>query len=176
MERPGNGRGVTLLELIFGLFIMSVLLTVGIPVFDGLWDKERLRGAAVRLAAETRQARAEAELRGMPVTVNIRAGRAWCVGLSDNGACDCRVPSSCRVAGLERAVEGSEFRGVSVRGADMNTTFDPAREVARPAYAAWPVVLESAAGRRLGVRLTLLGNPDICSPAQSGENWAYDAC
>lgn len=176
MERPGKKQGVTLLELVFGLFIVSALLTVGIPLFDTTFDKERLRGAAQRLAAETRQARAVAELQGQPVTLTVKAGYAWCIGLSDDGACDCGESSSCRVDGVRHAVEGSEFRGVKVQGPGVDTTFDPASELPRQAFSDWPVVLESAGGRRLAVRLNLLGNPDICSPADAGEHWAYASC
>lgn len=176
MEMPGKERGVTLLELIFGLFITSVLLTVGVPMFDGLWDKERLRGAAVRLAAETRQAQAVAELQGKPVTITVRAGYAWCIGLSDSGVCDCGESASCLLGGAPHEVEGSVFRGTRVRGGDLATTFNPALELPRQSFEDWPVVLESAGGRRLAVRLNLLGNPAICSPPDSGENWAYGSC
>lgn len=176
MERPGSARGVTLLELMFGMFIVSVLLTVGIPLFDSLYDKERLRGAATRLAAETRQARAEAELHGRSVTVTVRSGPYWCIGLSDDGACDCHTQGSCRVNGLVREVAGERFRGVSIPGADVSTTFEPAQDLSWEAPEEWPILLESAAGRRIAVSLNRLGNADLCAPQNPGEHWSYEDC
>lgn len=169
-------QGVTLLELMFGLFIVSVLLTIAVPAFDSVYDKQRLKGAAVRLAAETRQAREEADLLGRPVTVSITAGPAWCIGLSDTGTCDCGEPASCQLDGSPRAVEGSRFSGVLVKGADLETTFVPAYSPGQPAYEDWPVVLESAGGRSLGVRISMLGNTDLCTPAGSEDDWTYDGC
>ncbi len=176
MEMPGTERGVTLLELIFGLFIVSVLLTIAVPAFDGVYDKHRLQGAAVRLAAETRQAREQADLLGQPVTVSIMAGPAWCIGLSDTGPCDCGESASCQLGGSPRFVEGSQFRGVSVKGAGLETTFEPAYSPGQPAYQDWPVVLESAGGRSLGVRISMLGNTDLCTPAGAEGDWTYDDC
>lgn len=177
MARPGKGQGMTLLELMFSIFVASVLLTIAVPSFDWLFEKERLRGAASRLAMETRQARAEAQVSGEPVTVTVVAGEAWCMGLSDAGACDCTAQGACRIQDIPKAVDGENFEGITVRGRDLATTFNPSyRNLPRPSRHEWPILLESDSGKRLGVHLTVLGDAYVCAPAGMEETWDYPEC
>lgn len=176
MARPGKGWGMTLLELMFSIFVASILLTIAVPSFDWLLEKERLRGAASRLAAETRHARAEAEFSGDPITVTVVAGENWCIGLSDAGACDCSAQGSCRIHGQSRQIAGVDFKGVAVRSGDLTTTFDPYHELPRPVLDQWPVLLESESGKRIGVRLTALGSAFLCAPSGTEETWDYTEC
>lgn len=167
---------MTLLELMFSIFVASILLTIAVPSYDWLFEKERLRGAASRLAAETRQARAEAQSRGDHITVTVVAGADWCIGLSDAGACDCTSQGSCRIDGVPHEVAGEDFKGVSVQGRDVATTFDPYRQLSRPFLQDWPIVLESDSGKEIGVRLTALGSAYVCAPAGMEDTWDFSEC
>lgn len=176
MTGPGKGQGMTLLELMFSIFVASMLLTIAVPSFDWLLEKERLRGAAARLAVATRQARAEAQYSGDPITVTVVAGADWCIGVSDSGACDCNAQGSCRIHGKPRKIAGVDFKGVTIRGGDLTTTFDPYHELPRPVLGQWPVLLESGSGKKLGVRLTALGSAYLCAPSGTEETWDYAEC
>lgn len=177
MAWPGMGQGVTLLELMFSIFVASILLTVAVPSFDWLMEKERLRGAASRLVLETRQAHAEAQASGEPVTITVVAGDAWCVGLSDAGTCDCTAQGACRIQDIPKAVAGENFEGITIRGRDLATTFNPSyRNFPRLSRQGWPILLESDSGKSLGVHLTVLGNAYVCTPTSMKETWGYPEC
>lgn len=167
---------MTLLELMFSIFVASILLTIAVPSFDWLMEKERLKGAAVRLAAETRQARAEAQSTGDSITVTVVAGEHWCIGLSDAGVCNCKTQGACRIHGAPREVAGTSFKGISVRSGDLAITFDPYHALKRPFLEEWPILLESDGGQRIGVHLTALGNAYLCAPEGADKSWGYSKC
>lgn len=185
MVGPGKGRGLTLIELVVTILVAGILIAIAIPSFNQMFQKNRLKGAAERLAAETQLARAEALARREPITVSITAGTDWCLGLDEGtAACDCSVDdvgdaTACTLDGVLRVSRVADFEGVRVQGNDVSDTFEPIRGRPEPANydpTEWPVIFESAAGQEVGVRLTVLGSVHLCSPAGSGNIWDYPPC
>jgi len=181
MSRKASERGVTLIELVITVLVAAILLAIAIPSFNRLFEKSRLKGAAERLSSEIQYARAEALERRAPVSIAIKAGQDWCIGLTDDtsGTCDCSTVNDCQVGGATRITDGGDFKGVGVQGSNVNDTFEPLRGVPDAATYdedEWPVFFKLAGGRSVGVELTVLGSVRLCSPAGSGNLWDYPTC
>lgn len=197
MSRPGKGQGVTLIELVVTLLVAGILIAIAIPSFNLMFQKNRLKGAAERLAAETQLARAEALARRSPVTISISVTSSsdWCIGIDEeepgdgSTGCDCNLddPTESDACALfdsdananedvVRVSRVEDFKGVAIQGNDVDATFEPVRGMPTGAVGDWPIIFGSAAGQEVGVRLTVLGSVHLCSPAGSGNIWDYPAC
>ncbi|MFN2308478.1 MAG: GspH/FimT family pseudopilin [Gammaproteobacteria bacterium] len=80
--------GFTLIELMITLAIAAILLTVGIPSFQAVFQSNRLATQANELIGAVNLARSEAIKRGANVTVRASTGgfqNGWCVHL--NASC-----------------------------------------------------------------------------------------
>lgn len=182
MARPRTGHGVTLFELMVSVVVVGILLALAVPSFNQMFQKNRMKGAAERLVAEVRLARAEALSRRVPVSVSVTAGENWCLGL-DEGAigCDCSIDdagnvAACTLDGVLRVASVDDFDGVQIQGDDVDATFEPVRGMPTAPVTAWPIIFESAAGQEVGVGLTVLGGVQLCSPAGTGNIWDYPQC
>lgn len=69
-------RGVTLVELLVGLAVLAILLTVAVPSFVTLMERRRLVGAADNMLASLKLAQSEAARTNLNVTVSFVAGVA----------------------------------------------------------------------------------------------------
>ena len=99
-------RGLTLVELIIGIAIMSVLLAAGAPGFSHWMRSARTRDAAEAIQDGLNLARAEAVRRNTAVSFVLGDGASWTVGcvdpvadLDDDGVADCPAAIQGRPAG-----------------------------------------------------------------------------
>ena len=90
-------NGITFLELISVIAIVSILLTVAIPTFADFMDRFRVKLAAENLAQNLEKARSEAIKQSINVHVSFTTGDTWCYGFNTGSACDCSIPSSCNL-------------------------------------------------------------------------------
>lgn len=75
-------RGFTLVELMITLAVMAILLTVGIPSFQSIFQSNRLATQANEMIGSINLARSEAIKRGANVTITPNAGgfqNGWCI-------------------------------------------------------------------------------------------------
>ena len=77
-KSPGRTRGVTLLELVATLAIVTVLLTLGAPSFTSMLAKSRLEAASRALQADLVFAREEARNSASLITLCMSADGATC--------------------------------------------------------------------------------------------------
>ena len=86
---PGEQSGLTLVELLVGLAVMAVLLTVAVPSFQGLREQYTVRSAGMAVHADLQLARREAIKRNREVTVCFtNSGSAnWSYRLHDSADC-----------------------------------------------------------------------------------------
>ena len=82
---PGRGdRGLTLIELMVTLVVLSITLVVGAPALQRLIHGNQLRAEAGRLVTAINLARSEAIIRNLPVSLcpssTAAAGTATCAG------------------------------------------------------------------------------------------------
>ena len=69
ISRENGQDGLTLVELMVAVAILSILLSLGAPSLGGMLSKYRMRTAAHRLVAAMNLARIEAVSRNTPVTL-----------------------------------------------------------------------------------------------------------
>ena len=72
--------GLTLFELLIGLAVLSILLTVGVPSFQSTVDNNRLAAQTNALVTALNLARSEAVKRGAPVSICASTDQATCSG------------------------------------------------------------------------------------------------
>ena len=82
-----TARGITLLELLIVLSIVTTLLTIGVPSFSGKVGEWRSRAQAVRLLSAIHLARSFAVKLSSPVTLcpGAHVGASPCAGLYSAG-------------------------------------------------------------------------------------------
>lgn len=79
--------GFTLIELMITLVVVAILLAVGIPSFQTIFETNRLATQANELVTAVNLARSEAIKRGVNVTVRANAAgfqTGWCIHINDN--------------------------------------------------------------------------------------------
>lgn len=177
--------GYTLVEFLVTLAVLAILVTVAVPAFTDLIDNQRLRAAAQQIAADLRYARGEAVKRhaGIPIGVSFSPGERWCYGISQQLPCDCSVQDwgsaeACLLDLSHRRQLHTVQRHAQVEliearfSGGQTTVFDPLRGIAR----AGTVALQSARGKRLDVRISMLGRVRICAPVDSVSPAGYAPC
>lgn len=160
MKTRSRLRGLTLIELVIGLGILAVLMSLAVPSFGQYLQRQRLKAAAQGLELDLREARFEAARRGHPVYLNFRPGGDWCYALATTPDCDCHEPQTCRL----KTTRGSDLRGVHLLEA-QGVRFDPATgQVETPGTAA---IWAAAGGERVKVSVGAMGRPAVCTEAGS---------
>lgn len=168
--------GITFFELMVTLIVAAILMSIAVPSFSNLFDKNRVKGAAEQLSGQIQFARSEAISRNIDVVVDVTGGDNWCVGLDDSDdACDCKTDGACTVNGVESVTDGSDFNGVSITTGDDDVTFEGTRGLPTGG-AVVNFSFESDKGKELGVTVNAIGRVSLCSPSGSGNLWEYPEC
>lgn len=168
--------GLTLLETLIALVVSSLILSLAIPSFSDLADRNRLKNAADRMYADLHYARSEAIKGNTRIRVKFKRTDAatWCYGITDQTDCDCTQANSCTVDGKERRVLSSEFETVKLNTPADNTAyiFTPMRGT----VSAGAMDFESDQGHQARATINLLGRVGLCSPAGSNNIKDYSQC
>lgn len=155
-RRRRRTRGLTLIELVIGLGICAVLMSLAVPSFGQYLQRQRLKAAAQGLELDLREARYEAARRGSELFVSFRGGPDWCYTLSTTADCDCHVQQACRL----KATRAGDLRGVQLLAA-RTVRFDPATGQAdQPGQTA---VWAGSGGERVMVSVGAMGRPSVCT-------------
>lgn len=184
MPRRFNA-GFTLLELMIVLVVIAILLALGLPAYNGIQDRARLKSAAQSLVGNLDYLRTDALRRdpGSQVSLvfNRSESRQWCYGITAGDDCDCQLtdPDAADACTLEvngvrrlRTVSSSDYRDrVSLgepsftanAGGRPSTRFSAVRGLAESGEVEF-----SANDRSITVELTALGRILICSPSELG--------
>lgn len=91
--------GFTLIELMIGLVILAILLSLGMPAFTGILESSRTKAAASGFAMGLQRARAEAISRNQAVTFTpsvTPSGAGWAMSV---GGADFDTKSSAESSG-----------------------------------------------------------------------------
>lgn len=101
-------RGVTLIELIIGIAVLSIVLVLGVPSYSEWIQNSRLRNTAEAILNGLQLARAEAVARNTSVRFSRGAGGAWTVCLNTvsatAGCTGTTIQSKTAAEGSSRAV------------------------------------------------------------------------
>jgi type IV fimbrial biogenesis protein FimT len=149
-------RGLTLIELMIGLGIAAVLMSLAVPSFATYLQRARLKTAALNLELDLREARFESARRGTPLYVSFQGGADWCYAVATTPGCDCHQTSSCRL----KAQRGSDLRGVQLMESHT-VRFDPT--TGNPDNPGVAALWGAPGGERLQVSVNAMGRPYVCA-------------
>ncbi|MFC7298401.1 GspH/FimT family pseudopilin [Herminiimonas aquatilis] len=83
LKRSSGDQGFTLIELMIGIAIMAIVITLGMPSYSTWIQNSRLRNAAESILNGLQLARSEAVARNQRVRFTLGAGSSWVVCLPD---------------------------------------------------------------------------------------------
>lgn len=148
-------RGLTLIELMIGLGICAVLMSLAVPSFASYLQRQRLKAAAQGLELDLREARYESARRGAALNLVFMPGPDWCYAIASTPECDCHLQQPCRI----KTVRAQDLRGVHLSDTHA-TRFDPASgNVDQPGTIA---VWQAPGGEKVRVSVSPLGRPFAC--------------
>ena len=180
MDQSRKIKGFTLIELMVTVAIAAIVITVGIPMFTGMMDRNRLKGAAETLYADLHYARIASIKQNRPIRVSFNTAEG-CYGLDDDlaTACDCgATPAFCTVQGVQKVVSNNELRDVILAAnfVDNDIVFDPVRGTLQNMednlrY----VTFKSSDGKNdINVQVSFVGQTRKCT--NSSSLWGYEKC
>lgn len=170
-----KSSGITLLELLISVSIITLVLTLGVPSVLAVQKSLQLKGAVEVSYFALQQARASAVATRNDVSVVFNPSPAWCIALSDQGLCDCSVYADCTIEGVEQKIEHSEFHLITLTdirfGDDSVAVFDGVRGLAI-GHAGSLVFSDGL--NQVKLIVSNMGRLRICSLV--GQTGAYPAC
>jgi type IV fimbrial biogenesis protein FimT len=165
-----TARGITLIEFLAVLLIVSILAALGLPAFTSALHKHRAKSAAETLHAHLRIAKTEAIKRNQQIHVNFNIsadGTTWCYGLRQESTCDCSVASSCHLDSVEKVVSSSDFPNTkmqtSLSAPGNRLTFDNVRGIMDSTFG--NIRFYTAENKEVRLIVNRLARFRFCSPA-----------
>lgn len=115
VQRLFPQKGVTLIELMVTVIVISILAALAIPAYQTMVEKRHLRGAAETLFGELQFAKMESIKTSTSIRIDFTVTDAanWCYGVS-TGDCDCTTANSCVINGVEKVIRSSDYSNISV--------------------------------------------------------------
>jgi len=161
-------RGVSLIEAMSVVAILSIICGTALPSFTALRQRADLTGVAAQLETDVQFARSQATAIRHPVQLTLReSGGATCYMIHTGPAalCQCggaEAAASCSgEAELLRSVLLAASGNVQVRSASKSVTFDPLKGTVTPTAT---LRVEARDGRAIHQVVNLLGRVRSCSP------------
>lgn len=161
--RKSGTRGFSLIELMVGIVIMGILLSLAMPGFQTWLQNAQIRNAAESIQNGLQRARAEAVGRNTNVEFVLGTGSSWVVQLTDGTGIDTRssnegskdVTIAVAPAGAT-TVTFTNFGGLAVANGDGSAPFTQVDLDSS--------VLAAADSQELRVTIGLGGNIRMCDP------------
>ncbi|TRX54417.1 GspH/FimT family pseudopilin [Thalassomonas sp. M1454] len=179
-------KGLTLIEVLITILIISILAGVAGPSFLRSFDSRKLVSATEQLYSHLQLARSESLTRSASIywTANSLGSKSWAFGFSTSASCDPLITSNTAanacVLNIDdgdgnyvaadddvlHRISGSDFDDITIRRtytslATDAITFDHLRGTIDQNNRYY--TLTSALGSTVRIHLTLLGRVKICS-------------
>ena len=168
-------HGISLVELMITVSIIAILVTVGGPAIFAMQKSLQLKAAVESSYFAFQAARANAISLGKDVSVSIVDSTNWCVGISDNGDCDCTILLSCTINSVEQLVKAQDFQNITMQdvrfGANNLAVYDGIRGLSTGNAGS---LVFSDGVNQAKLILSNMGRVRICVAA--GEVGRYSAC
>lgn len=154
-------RGVTLIELMIAIIIVSILLTIALPDFRAWIQNTQIRTATESIQNGLQLARAEAVRRNEPVSFILGTGTGWTVSTEAGTAIQSRASG-----------EGSVNVTVAVTPSGATTaTFSALGRLTNPAAAPTQIdldvptsIIPASQSKELRINITSGGQIRSCDP------------
>lgn len=169
MLQISKQKGITLIELLVTLAIVTILTVVSIPAFTSLIERYRIVSATEQLYSTLQYARTEAVKRNTDVYVSFNAGDSWCYGINTGSACDCTTPSGCNLGTV--SAPSAQQLTLSSSGLISNAIFFESTRGSANTSATITYNIYGSSDL-ITTSISRLGNIQLCSTGISG----YTAC
>lgn len=170
-----NHKGVTLLELLIVIAIVGIIAALGMPSYQRLIERNRLKEAVESFKSDVMLARTEAIKRSQNILINRTTGNAgtWCYGLSTKAACSCVQTSDAAADYCEiKRVPGADFSFTNMAAAAANnSTFNFRRGTIGSDGVTFTTTIYSAR-----VVFNNVGRVRICTPSGATGLPDYPGC
>lgn len=163
-------HGVTLIELIVALLVLSILSAIAIPSFISLVNNYRISGVAENLYSVLQFARSEAIKKNANVHVTFWPGDPWCYGVNLGTTCDCTMPNPSCSYGTYSTAQAQQM-SLSITGLISNDVYFEGSHGAANASGTLTFTLYHSTSL-IKITIGKMGNLQICSTGIGG----YLAC
>lgn len=180
MDRVRNIKNPPLVESMLTVAVAALVITVGIPIFTEIKDRNRLRNVAETLYADLQYARITSIKQNRPVRVSFNTTKG-CYGLDDDltTTCDCDAsPASCAVQDVQNVISIDTFQGITLAEnfVDNDIMFDPVRGTLQNLNDNLrQATVKSSQGNALHVVLSFVGQVRICT-TEASNLWGCEKC
>jgi type IV fimbrial biogenesis protein FimT len=162
--------GFSLIELCVVVALCAVVMSLAVPGFAGLFERQRLRGSAALLAAEVHWVRNEALARTTPLRLSLYSGAGGsCTLVHTGNRSDCRCtpetpanPASCEApaTALQARLWPSAER-ITVEANVSSMLFDPVQGTTTPTGS---LRVSDSQGKTITHVVNVMGRVRSCSP------------
>jgi type IV fimbrial biogenesis protein FimT len=167
--RQTTQQGITLIEAMCVLFVVSLAVSTALPGLASLRQKADLVGAAAQLETDVQFARGQAVALNRSVQLTLRESNGTTcyivhTGPATNCLCSDQEPNAASCSGGSDLLRSVSFGGqgpVQVRSASKSLTFDPVKGTVTPTAT---LRVEARDGRAIHQIVNLLGRVRSCTP------------
>lgn len=165
-----NSSGLTLMELLISLLLLSILISIGIASYSGIFSQQALIQRTERVYHFLRLAKSQAVKLNQKVYVKFcesGSDLGWRMAMSEQSNCDCYSANACLIDGNEVMEELADGKTIFTSSSDVTfindqVSYSPMRFGINPGS----VTLSSVNGEKLKVIQSTM-RLKICSPDQS---------
>lgn len=177
-----NDDGFTLVEVIIAVAIVGVLVSMAMPSFSKMLERNRLKAAVESLKSDMQVARAEAIKRSQDIIVTRKVGNdgAWCYGYNvddpdGNGIddpCDCLQTATTAIDFCAlKIISGNNFVQTNLLSPVVKTTFSFRRGTANASKTCF-----STANYKIKVKVSSGGRVTLCTHSDTTAVPGVEAC
>ena len=169
--------GFTLIELMIAVFVLSIMLSIGVPMMFSAAEKRETISAAEEIYSQLQFARSESVSRSAQIFANIVEGGTWAIGISDDPNCDpSDLPDLNGANAITNLFSSADYRDITVTSTANQITFSPQRATATAA--AIDITSTRDIGFGIRVVVSVLGQISMCSPNTNPATYVpeYRAC
>jgi len=165
-----TGHGFSLIELVIGLTVLSIILGFASISLLEFIAKVKLESAAKTIYSDLRFAQSQSLKTNNTVFVNFfYENEKWCYGLSEKNTCDCNQSNECKVENKTKVVSYRDFKGVELQkarfaGGKSYTAFNPHNGFAADKGVKNGTIWLKNRDMQMAVIVNRLGRVRFCSP------------